>query len=160
MSGDRSDRWELRQAGTAIIAGVERCLPGWVEREVERILDAWGRLAPADRERARADAATAGSVAAARISDALARLLAAEPTEQTATPLEIVRTAYREPTELLTSLGVPAVVRDEFDERAWPDDRYGLVPRSLGELGDEQLAPLHLAWGLAKARAMRANEPE
>ena len=160
MSGDRTDPWELNEAGTAIIAGVERCLPGWVEREVERILDAWGRLSPDAREQAREEATAAGVVAAQRVSDALAQLLAVDPAEQTATPLEIVRTAYREPTELLVSLGVPPVVRDEFDERAWPDDRYGLVPRSLGELGDDQLAPLHLAWGLAKARAMRPDQPK
>jgi hypothetical protein len=160
MSGDRTDRWELSEAGTAIIAGVERCLPGWVEREVERVLDAWGRLSPDTRERAREEATAAGVAAAQRVSDALAQLLDADPAEQTATPLEIVRTAYREPTELLVALGVPPVVRDEFDERAWPDDRYGLVPRSLGELGDDELAPLHLAWGLAKARAMRADQPK
>ncbi|MGH9031194.1 MAG: hypothetical protein ACRDZV_03625, partial [Acidimicrobiia bacterium] len=96
MSGDGSDRWDLREAGAAIIAGVERCLPGWVEREVERILEAWGRLSPAARERAREDAATAGAVAAGRVCEALAELLAVDPAEQTATPLEIVRTAYRE----------------------------------------------------------------
>jgi hypothetical protein len=156
MSGDRMD---LKDAGAAIVAGVERCLPGWVELQVERILEAWGRLPPAERERARVDAAAAGAEATRRVCDALGRLLAADPTEQTATPLEVVRTAYREPTRLLAALGVPPVVRDDFDERAWPDDRYGLVPRSLGELGDEDLAPLHLAWGLAKARAMRPDPP-
>jgi hypothetical protein len=156
MSGERVD---LSDTGAAIVAGVERCLPGWVEGQVERILEAWGRLSPTEREQARVDAASAGARATRRVCDALDRLLAAPPTEQTATPLEVVRSAYREPTELLTALGVPPVVRDDFDERAWPDDRYGLVPRSLGELGDEDLAPLHLAWGLAKARAMRADPP-
>jgi hypothetical protein len=91
------------------------------------------------------------------VSAALADLFAAAAIQQTATPLEIVRTAYREPTALLVALGVPAVVRDEFDERAWPDDRYGLVPRSLGDLGDDELAPLHLAWGIAKAAVIRSQ---
>ena len=58
------------------------------------------------------------------------------------TPLEIVRTAVREPSEVLERAGVPAVVRDAFDEQAWPDDRYGLVPRTLGDLGDADLGPL------------------
>jgi hypothetical protein len=52
---------------------------------------------------------------------------------------------------------VPPVVRDEFDVRAWPDDRYSLVPRTLADLGDPDLGPLHLAWGLAKAAALRAT---
>jgi hypothetical protein len=75
--------------------------------------------------------------------------------EQRATPLEIVRSAYREPTAVLRRAGVPEVVRDDFDARAWPDDVYGLVPRTLGDLGDDELAPLHLAWGLAKAKVIR-----
>jgi hypothetical protein len=157
---DESDaRARLEETGAAILAGVEHSLPGWVERQVDRILDAWGRLDPPARARAREEAAAAGVLASDRVSAALAEVFAADAARQTATPLEIVRTAYLEPTELLAALGVPEVVRDEFDERAWPDDRYGLVPRSLGDLGDEELAPLHLAWGLAKARAMRADQP-
>ena len=45
-------------------------------------------------------------------------LLATDPAEQRSTPLEIVRSAYREPTEILVAAGVPPVVRDPFDERA------------------------------------------
>ena len=52
---------------------------------------------------------------------------------------------------------LPAVARDGFDERAWPDDRYGLVIRTLGDLGDDDLAPLHFAWGMAKARVLRSR---
>jgi hypothetical protein len=48
-------------------------------------------------------------------------------------------------------------VRDEFAERAWPDDDYGLVPDTLADLGDDDLAPLHLAWGVAKATVVRAR---
>lgn len=155
---DESDaRARLDETGAAIIAGVERCLPGWVESQVERILDAWGRLDQRARTRAGEEAAAAGRLAERRVSATLAELFAAPAARQTATPLEIVRTAYREPTALLAALGVPAVVRDEFDERAWPDDRYGLVPRSLGDLGDDELAPLHLAWGIAKAAVIRSQ---
>ncbi len=68
-----------------------------------------------------------------------------------------MRTAYREPTAVLAAAGIPAVQRDAFDERAWPDDRYGLVPHTLGDLGDPDLAPLHLAWGMAKSAVLRAR---
>ena len=67
-----------------------------------------------------------------------------------------MRSAYREPTAVLEAAGIPPVERSEFDERAWPDDRYGLVVHDLGALGDEDLAPLHFAWGMAKAGVLRA----
>jgi hypothetical protein len=110
----------LAESGAAILAGVTRELPGWVERQVSAILGAWGR----------ADAATR---------------------------VQIVRSAYREPTAVLEAAGIPPVERSEFDERAWPDDRYGLVIHDLGALGDEELAPLHFAWGVAKAGVLRAR---
>jgi hypothetical protein len=147
----------LRETGDAIVAGVERELPGWVQREVGRILDAWGRLDTLTRTRAEQQAETAGAEAACRVGAGLRALLAEDPARQRTTPLEIVRTASREPTAVLAAAGIPPVARDEFDERAWPDDRYGLVPRDLGELGDPELAPLHLAWGLAKSRVLRSR---
>ena len=76
---------------------------------------------------------------------------------QRSTPLEIVRRAYREPTAVLAAAGVAPVERDDFAERAWPDDTYGLVVHGLGELGDEELGPLQLAWGMAKAKVVRAR---
>jgi hypothetical protein len=147
----------LQEASDAILAGVERELPGWVERSVAHILDAWARTAPDDRARAERDAIVAGDVAATRIIAELRALFARDPEEQRSTPLEIVRGAYREPTGVLAALGIPPVERDDFAERAWPDDTYGLVVHGLGDLGDEELAPLQMAWGLAKAKVLRAR---
>lgn len=147
----------LDETGAAIVAGVERQVPGWAKEQVERLVDAWGRAPAEARVRAEAQSAEAGTAAARRIVDELRALFAVDPTQQQATPLEIVRTAYREPTAVLATAGVPPIVRDEFDERAWPDDAYGLVPRTLGDLGDPDLAPLHLAWGMAKATVIRAR---
>ena len=147
----------LEETGVAIVGGVERQVPGWVQTQVERLLDAWGRAPAEIRVRAEAQSVEAGTAATRRIVDQLRALFAVDPTRQHATPLEIVRTVYREPTAVLAAAGVPPIVRDEFDERAWPDDVYGLVPRTLGDLGDPELAPLHLAWGMAKATVVRAR---
>ena len=78
-------------------------------------------------------------------------LLAIDPADQRATPLEVVRSAVREPTAVLRAAGVGAVVRDDFDERHLPDDVYDLAPRAVGDLGDPELGPQLLAWGLAKS---------
>jgi hypothetical protein len=124
------------------------------------LLDAWGRADDATRARSLEAAGTAGERAAHRVGERLAALLATDPEEQRETPLEIVRTLYEEPTEILIAAGVPPVVRDAFDERAWPEDRYDLAPRTLGDLGDPDLGPLHLAWGMAKATVLRARADE
>jgi hypothetical protein len=147
----------LDEMGAAIVAGVDARVPAWARAQVERLLDAWGGASAVARTRAEVESAVAGEAAADRIVAELRALFTLDPEQQRATPLEIVRTAYREPTSVLDAAGVPPVVRDEFDERAWPDDVYGLVPRTLGDLGDPDLAPLHLAWGLAKAAVLRAR---
>jgi hypothetical protein len=146
----------VEQAATAILAGVEREIPGWAVRQVTRLLDAWGSD-PETRARARADAEVAGRRAADRVVDELRQLFALDVEEQRATPLQIVRSAYLEPAEVLVAAGVPPVRRDEFEERSLPDDRYGLAIGNLGELGDDDLAPLLLAWGVGKATVVRAR---
>ena len=72
----------------------------------------------------------------------------------------MVRGGIREPTAVLADAGVPAVARDEFEERSFPDDRYGLTPRTFADLGDDDLGPLHLVWGFAKAETLRATRDE
>lgn len=157
--GDAIARAEamLADAAHAIVEGVERCVPQWVPAQVTRILDAWGRTDPAARADAEAAAAATGPKVAARVAAELRDLFAQDPAEQVRTPLQIVRTAVREPTAILAAAGVPAVVRDEFEERTQPEDRYGLAPRTLGDLGDPDLAPYLLVWGRAKATILRAR---
>ncbi len=152
----------LDEAGQAIVAGVEAELPWWVLRQVERILQAWGRCDADGRDRARAEATVAGLRASERVVAALRDLFARDPSEQTVTPLQIVRTAVREPTEVLSRLGVPPVVRNAFDVRSWPDDVYCLVPRALSDLqctegNDWDLGPLQLIWGHALATVLQAR---
>jgi hypothetical protein len=147
----------LQEASDAILVGVERELAGWVERSVTHILDAWGRTAPDARQRAEHDAVDAGRAATTRVVGELRELFALDAEEQRSTPLELVRRAYREPTAVLAAAGIPPVERDEFAERAWPDDTYGLVVHGLGDLGDDDLAPLQMVWGLAKAKLLRAR---
>jgi hypothetical protein len=156
-SGDGGAAQErLAEASAALVEGVGRALPEWAARSAETLLSAWGRL---DAERQRevvAAAREAGERAAGRVAAGLAAVLAVDPAAQRATPLEIIRTAVLEPTAVLAEAGMPDVVRDPFDERAWPDDRFGLVPRTLRDL-DPDLAAVHFAWGVAKAAVLRAR---
>jgi hypothetical protein len=144
------------RASPAIVAAVRVALPGYLVSRAGRVADAWGltgegRAGVDDALRAAAMGATA------RVTAELEALFALDPADQRATPLEIVRSAVREPTEVLRAAGVGSVARDEFDERHQPDDVYDLTPRAVGDLGDAELGPQLLAWGLAKSRVLRAR---
>ena len=125
-----------------------------------RILDAWGQLDVDHRAAAIAAATDAAGPATEQVVARLRELFARDPAEQRATPLQIVRTLVAAPTAVLHEAGVPGVVRDAFEARAFPDDEYDLAPRTLGDLGDPDLAPQLLAWGLAKAAVLRARAEE
>ena len=146
----------LKEASGALLEGVGRAIPPWAARSADGLLRAWGRLDPGRRREVVEQARGAGEAAARRVAGELAGLLALDPAEQRATPLEIIRTAVVEPTAVLAEAGLPDVVRDPFDERSWPDDRFGLVPRTLKDL-DPDLAAVHFAWGMAKAAVLRAR---
>lgn len=139
--------------------GVEAHLPEYLLARTARILDAWDRI-PRDR-RAGVDDRLRRAVETAtkRVAGELTQLIDTEPAAQRSTPLEIVRSAVREPSVVLEDLGVPSVVRDEFEERSFPDDRYGLAPRTFADL-DDDLGPVQLVWGLAKAALLRAPGPD
>jgi hypothetical protein len=146
----------LTEAAEALIVGVGSALPTWAARAAGTLLTAWGGLDADRRREVMAAAGEAGELAARRVAAELHDLLALDPAEQRATPLEIIRSAVAEPTAVLAAAGLPDVVRDPFEERAWPDDRFGLVPRTLRDL-DPDLAAIHFAWGIAKAALLRAR---
>lgn len=149
----------LEELSAQIVVRVERVIPGWVMRQVLAVADAWGGLDAPARARLEARAAAAGEVAAARVTASLRALFAAPAHRQQATPLEVVRTATREISAVLADAGVPARGRDAFHRRAFPEDVYGVTPGSLADLGDDALAVLQLAWGVAKAEALRGAGP-
>jgi hypothetical protein len=122
-----------------------------------RIVDAWGRLDAEERAATRAAAEEVAGPATERVVAMLRDLFARDPAEQRSTPLQIVRSLVAAPTAVLHGAGVPGVVRDAFEERAFPDDEYDLAPRTLGDLGDPDLGPQVLAWGLSKAAVLRAR---
>src|SRR5438132_1249205 len=88
-------------------AGVERALPGWAARAADGLLAAWGRLTADRRRQVVGEARLAGEAAARRVAGELAELVALDPAEQRATPLEVIRTAVVEPTEVLAAAGMP-----------------------------------------------------
>jgi hypothetical protein len=146
----------MTEGADALVAGVERLGAAWVVRAVTGIVDAYGRLDDAAHQAALAEAHAAGARAAARVASELRSLFALDPADQRSTPLEIIRSLRREATVVLADAGVPEVVRDDpYEVRAFPDDIYGIVPKSPSDLGDEDLGGALLAWGVGKAAVLR-----
>ena len=122
-----------------------------------RVVDAWGRLEPPARAETLTRAHTAGALPPVEWSASCAGCSRSRLTRQRATPLQLVRSLRREATDVLRAAGIPGVERDDFEVRALPDDEYGLVLRSLDELGEDDLQAIHLAWGVGKSTVLRAR---
>ena len=165
MSTPVDDRAPDASAGAALMAdgsarlldGVARLAAAWVVRVVTGLVDAWGKLDAAARTRTIAAATEAGARGAARVEAELRSLFELDPAEQRATPLEIIRSLRREASAVLREAGVPEVVRDPFETRAFPDDAYGIVLKTPAELGDDELGGALLAWGMGKAKVLRSR---
>jgi hypothetical protein len=147
----------MATAAPAIIEGVEQHGEAYILRRATDLLEAWGRTPEPERQDAVAQLGVAAQRASARVLDELRALLAADAASQRRTPLEIVRTLGREPSAVLAAFGVPPIVRDAFEERALPDDVYGLAPRTFADIGDADLGAMLLAWGVGKATVARAR---
>lgn len=143
----------LRRHGEELVRAVERVVGPWVERSVRRVAVAWDPTLAGPLSDA---AAAAGTAATTQVVDELRRLLALDVEAQPTNPLAILRAAVAHPTAVLAAAGVPPVVRDEFAERAFPDDVYDLSPASFADV-DPSLHDPGLVWGAAKAHVVLAR---
>ena len=150
-SGPREDAPDvtLAELGAALADAVAEVLPRWVERAVTDLVRAWaGAVGAEDLAAAR----TAGATAAAEVGPELRRLLAADVDAQWTNPMTIVRRAVAPATAALRAAGVGEVERSPDDEARFPEDVYGLTPRTFADLSPS-LHELGITWGAVKARA-------
>ncbi|MFZ4516059.1 MAG: hypothetical protein ACOYN3_07085 [Acidimicrobiia bacterium] len=146
----------LAVIGAIVRARVVAALPGSLLDGATRVLDAWGRATAEQRDECLRTIVQATPAVVIEVDARLCELFALPAAAQRETPLEIVRRAAMTPTDALQRAAVPGIVRDPFDVAHAPHDVYGLAPRTLAELGDPELGPMQLAWGLAKHHALRA----
>ena len=150
---DDPDEATLASIADALADGVEAAVPAWVERSVTHLVEAHRGVVDPE---VRSAAAAAGRQAAQDVGAEVRALLATDVDEQRANPLALLRAAVRFPTEVLHAAGVPPVVRSAFDERAFPDDVYGLAPATWADI-DPALHERGLVWGAAKAHVVLAR---
>jgi hypothetical protein len=92
----------------------------------------------------------------------LRAVLSLDVDQQRQNPLSILRAAVRYPTSVLHAAGALPQTRDEFDERAFPDDVFGLTPAAFADFGPA-VGDAGITWGAAKAhvhlRRRRETQP-
>ena len=148
-----ADEQQLRAYSSDLAELIDEALAPWTIRSVRAGCERAG--VPFD-SRAEALAEEAGSRCRAEVGPRIRALLSSDLDEQRSTPLSLVRGAVRFPTEVLVSLGARTVDRDPFDERAFPDDVYGLAPATFADI-DESLVEPGIIWGAAKAHVHRSR---
>lgn len=147
------DAARYREAATALVETVQRVVPGWIERLCVDRIGAWrGQISDTERQRASA----AGEAARDDVVGALRSLVDTDIDAQTTNPLAVLRRATRHAHAVLADAGVPPVVRDDFAERAFPDDDYGLVPATWADI-DETLTEPGVTWSAGKAFLFKAR---
>ncbi len=141
------DQRRFEELTSTLVLGIDEVLADWVVRCVRDRLVAWsGAADPKLLDQAHA----VGQQARVEVGSELRALLALDVDEQRANPLSVLRGAVRYPTAVLREAGVPPVQRDEFAERAFPDDVYDLAPATFDDV-DPSLHDAGLEWGAAKA---------
>lgn len=147
------DAAALAHHAAVLAAGIEVAIGPWVERVVAELASRWD---PPLAARLNDEARAAGRVATEELAPRIRELLETDVDSQRTGPLALLREAVRFPTAVLAAAGVPAVSRDEFAERSFPDDVYDLSPASFADL-DPELHEPGLVWGAAKAHVILAR---
>jgi hypothetical protein len=147
------DEARLRAYARDLADALDATLEGWVVRCIEdRCRSAGVVVDAAVHERAVA----AGAAVRARLAPEVRALLEADIDDQATNPLALLRRAVDGPTRVLDDLGVPPVVRDDFDTSSFPDDIYSLSPHNFDDI-DPSLHEPGLLWGAAKAYVFLAR---
>lgn len=150
---DPDDAAALASHAAALADGIERAIPGWIDRSVRRVLADQG-LAVDDAIAARI--ADAGRAARDAGAPRVRTLLATDVDAQAGNPLAVLRSLVPHATGVLASAGARPVARDEFSVLNFPDDVYDLTPASFADV-DPALHEPGILWGAAKAHVHLAR---
>lgn len=140
----------MKDVGTAQGDAVEG-IPQALFDAVDRVFSDW-YLARVTVITGRSDPAidqAAGS-AAEWVRTELSKLLATDAEQQRTNPLQLLRSAARFAEPVIRGMGVPVPERDEFEQRAMPEDPYGIGPLAWIDLG-EDVHEAGITWGAWKA---------
>ena len=140
----------------SLLAAVSQAYVPWLTARVVEVARSSGRpLSPEARARL---SETVPAVAEDVLAE-LARLLSTDVDEQRENPLHVLRRGSRRIAEFLVAEKTPAPTRDEFEQRAMPDDIYGIGPLAWRDLG-ERVHEAGIEWGAWKAATVLTRRRE
>jgi hypothetical protein len=138
------DQYSLR-----LLQVCESVVGTWLERCFDGVVARQNRAAAVDFDRRAAaiEGATTRSLAD------LQSLLEVDPTEQKTNPLALLREATMPVTDELRRIGATPIERDEFHQRSFPSDVFGLCPATWADIHESLVEP-GLEWGAFKAASV------
>lgn len=143
-------RWsEMNQYSERLIWTVESTVPVWLRSSFDRIVSSQGLEAAVDSKLRDQEIGRAVDWLMSELRD----LLGSEPWEQRRNPLDLLRQSTVSVSRELERLGARPVVRDEFEERSFPDDMFALCPATWIDVHPD-LHEVGLEWGAWKAAAI------
>lgn len=134
---------------TRLLETSDRVVPHWVERLIQKHCDEHMVSGLMVGDHVSSVVAEVGCEVHTNLRD----LFLLDVLEQRTNPLAIFRQATRTISELLKTTGCAPVMRDEFDERSFPDDIFGLSPASWVDI-DETMVEPGIEWGAWKAASI------
>jgi hypothetical protein len=139
----------MDEYSAGLLDAVTAAVPGWVERCIVSV----ARTQRLALDGAADAIAAAGSAAQAEVSQRLRALLETDVDDQRGNPLDVLRRSVQHATAVLTDLGARPVQRDEFAQRVFPDDIYGLSPAAFSDVSEDLVEP-GIMWGAWKAKTV------
>ncbi len=136
---DNRDASALEQYPASLYDAVCRDAGAWVERRLLEIADG-----------ADVDVAAVTDAVTSTMRRELLDLLTQDVDAQRENPLHVLRRATRHATAALSAAGVPFAERDEFEQRAMPEDVYAFGPLTWRDLS-ENVHEAGITWGAWKA---------
>lgn len=138
---------DLEPYPKALFETVVDAFPGWLSSRMREILSDAGIDVNPDIS---AEIDGVAQAASHVVTDALFALLVTDVDAQATNPLHVIRSATAGATDYLRACRVQPVARDEWDERALPDDVYAIGPIAWRDLG-ESVHEAGIEWGAWKA---------
>ncbi len=143
-----TDDMRLRECALRFADAIYMGLPIWIDRAVTKQV---GTDTEFTDDEIAVFIERAGKAAQADIGDT-ARQMLDDASTKPAQVLELLQTAVHYPTGVLHYLQASEAERGAFAETAWPEDIYGLTPKSMTDI-DESLEEPFIRWDAARKLA-------